>query len=67
MKPVINFILVIQKEKKKMGIDYHALVGFLEDNYGEFADYCGSEDEADDIIHKLKLAGGMPIEEEEIE
>lgn len=50
-----------------MGIDYHALVGFLEDNYGEFADYCGSEDEADDIIHKLKLAGGMPIEEEEIE
>ena len=40
-------------------LDYHTLVSFLEANYGELADYCGSEEAADEIINALRREGGM--------
>ena len=40
-------------------LDYHALVLFLEANYREFAEFCGSEKEADEIINELRREGGM--------
>lgn len=40
-------------------IDYHVVVQFLEENYGEFVLLCGSEDAADETINGLRRAGGM--------
>lgn len=40
-------------------LDYHTLVSFLETNYGEFVDHCGSEEAADEIINALRREGGM--------
>lgn len=44
-------------------IDYHALVSFLETNYGELVNYCGSEEAADEIINELRREGGMGTDE----
>ena len=40
-------------------IDYHVLVQFLEENYGDFTNYCGSEEVANEMINELRKAGGM--------
>ena len=44
-------------------LDYHTLISFLEANYGELADYCGSEEAADEIIDALRQEGGMGTNE----
>ena len=44
-------------------LDYHTLISFLETNYGEFANYCGSEEAADEIIDALHQEGSMEINE----
>lgn len=35
-------------------INVSALVTFIEDNYAEFASYCGSEESADETLDALK-------------
>ena len=43
-------------------IDYHVIVCFLEEHFGEFAEYCGDENAAEEILDDLRVAGEMKTE-----
>jgi hypothetical protein len=41
------------------GIDYHALIAFIEDNWVEFEEYCSGEESAEATLEWLKKECGM--------
>lgn len=48
----------------KNEINASALVMLAENNWGEFLEYCGSEDSADETLKALReLAGMEPVKE----
>ncbi len=48
----------------KNEINASALVMLAENNWGEFSEYCGNEDSADETLRVLrKMAGMEPVEE----